>query len=177
MGAELSIWRAFRTSPKRSAAITADSKRALSVFGLAGSGATNGFFDRATASFHRDSRSVFHFSSLAFTRPTMLSFLRMRLPPRIGVHKMHLGNMKKSAQLPNCPLKVASSKIRPQSVANAERWLFGTRLMRGVSIRQISINETEKARSAFSSTARATGSPLRGSRVASNDPDGGRHPP
>src|SRR3954453_11830784 len=75
IGAELSICKAFRTSPRRKAATTDCSKRAPSVLGLRGSEGTNGLFDRSTASFHKESGSDFHLLSLDLTKAAILLFL------------------------------------------------------------------------------------------------------
>jgi hypothetical protein len=66
---------------------------------LRGSEGIKGFFDRSTASFHKESGSEFYLLSLVLTNAAKLFFFDKRLPARTGVHKTHFGKMKKSG----CP--------------------------------------------------------------------------
>jgi hypothetical protein len=124
--------------------MTDDSTRELSDLGFADSTATRGFFDRSTTSFQRDSRSDDHRWIRVRTKSATLAFLAMRFPPRDGAHNMHFGNMKNADQLVDSLEVTAVSRSLPHVWAKAERWLFGTRFIRGVSRLQMSINGTEK---------------------------------
>jgi len=74
----------------------------------------------------------------------MLAFLAMRFPLREGDHRMHFGNIKNADQLVDNLEAIAVSRSLPHVEAKAERWLFGTRFIKGVSSLQMSIKGTEK---------------------------------
>src|SRR4051794_10938240 len=111
IGAEFKSCRALRTSPMRSAEMTAASKRLPSRC----------FLKLPPRPLHDVSPKLLlnHLIKRALTASLNLAFFVTRFPPRCG-------DVKNSDQLTSSSSSSACDRSLPHSTAKADRWLFGT---------------------------------------------------